>query len=67
MDTTIQTAGKKRRVHTGLSIFLLTLGIVLLIYMIVVEDEPGAVPLALIVAGGTWLAIARFRMRPARL
>lgn len=66
MQTTIQTAGNKRRVHTGLSIFLITLGIALLIYMIIVEDEPGAVPLALIVAGGTWLAISRIRMRPRR-
>lgn len=35
--------------------FLITLtGILLLIFMIIVEDEPGAIPLIMIAAGISW-------------
>ncbi|SFP66091.1 PEP-CTERM protein-sorting domain-containing protein [Parafilimonas terrae] len=43
-----------------LSIFL---GIVLMIYMIKVEDEPGALPLLLIIAGTIWLIINRYQTK----
>ena len=42
---------------------ILGAGVLLLAYMIIVEDEPGAVPLLLIVIGGAWLLIKRFRTR----
>lgn len=61
---TIQHASRKRLVHTALSLLAIALGVALLIYMITVEDEPGAVPLALIAGGIVWLVIARVRMRP---
>jgi hypothetical protein len=51
-------------VHTALSLLVVALGVALLIYMITVEDEPGALPLALIVGGIAWLVIARVRIRP---
>ena len=43
-----------------LSIFL---GIVLMIYMIKVEDEPGAWLLLLIIAGTIWLIISRYQTK----
>jgi hypothetical protein len=44
---------------------LLTLlvGLVLLAYMVIVEDEPGAIPLALVVGGMLWFFVPRFRAR----
>ena len=47
----------------GFSLILLSLGLLLLVYMIVVEDEPGAVPLFLVATGTIWFLIARFRLR----
>src|SRR5262245_9139001 len=55
---------RKLLVHTVLSLLITAIGIALLVYMITVEDEPGAVPLALIALGIAWLVIARLRMRP---
>lgn len=42
---------KKLEIHSLLSILTIVLGTVLLIFMIVVEDEPGAIPLLLIGVG----------------
>ena len=38
-------------------------GLVLLGYMVVVEGEPGALPLALVAIGAVWLVVARRRSR----
>lgn len=42
---------------TWLSILLIFLGFTLLVYMILVEDEPGAIPLAMIIGGVTALSV----------
>ena len=42
-----------------LPVAMILIGIVLLIYMVIVESEPGALPLGLIVFGGVWLFFAR--------
>ena len=62
-DNTIQDASKKARVHTILSALIILIGLVLLIYMIRVESEPGALPLLLIVLGVGWWLITRARRR----
>lgn len=41
-------------------------GLALMGYMIVVEDEPGALPLALLVVGAVWFYLARRRQRHTR-
>jgi hypothetical protein len=64
--STVHPASRKLLVHTLLSLLVIALGIALLIYMITVEDEPGALPLALTLGGIAWLIIARIRMRPRR-
>lgn len=38
-------------------------GLLLLAYMILVEDEPGAVPLLLLFGGAGWLALIKYRLR----
>jgi hypothetical protein len=60
--TAIQGTGRKLVMHTVLAILVIVVGVALLIYMINVEDEPGAVPLLLIALGTGWLVIARVRI-----
>lgn len=45
------------------SLTIAAAGSLLLMYMIVVEDEPGAVPLFLIVSAIAWFIIAGIRYR----
>ncbi len=52
---------EKLRVHKMLSALTIAIGLVLLIYMITVESEPGAIPLLLIVLGTGWHFITRAR------
>jgi hypothetical protein len=52
---------KALNVHTLISLITVVLGVALLIYMISVESEPGAIPLLLIVGGTGWYFISRTR------
>jgi len=54
---------EKHRVHRLLSVLTIVLGVMLLIYMIVVESEPGAIPLLLIAVGTIWFLVLRTRLR----
>lgn len=47
--------------HTLPSLITVVLGIALLIYMISVESEPGAIPLLLILGGTGWYFVSRPR------
>jgi hypothetical protein len=60
---TIENAGSNRKVHALMSVLTVLLGVALLIYMVTVEDEPGAIPLLLIVVGSGWYLITRERFR----
>ena len=60
----VQNMANKRKVHTLLSAAITLVGLLLMIYMIVWEDEPGAVPLLLIAVGIGWFVVTRVRMRP---
>ena len=62
--STTQPASRKLLMHMFFSMLILAIGIALLIYMVTVEDEPGALPLGLIVLGIGWFFIARARLRP---
>jgi len=62
-DNTIENAGSNRKVHALLSALTVLIGVALLIYMVTVEDEPGALPLLLIVVGSGWYLITRNRFR----
>lgn len=47
--------GSSSKSQQWAAVGVLMLGFALLVYMIVVEDEPGAVPLAMIIGGAVWL------------
>ena len=53
----------KSKMSQMVSLVTVFLGIVLLIYMIMVEDEPGALPLLLIVTGVVWFIISRNQIK----
>lgn len=46
-----------------LSALTVVLGVALLVYMVTVESEPGAIPLLLIAAGTGWFLVIRRRAR----
>jgi len=46
-----------------LSILTMLLGIILMVYMIKFEDEPGALPLLLIILGTVWLILNQYRIK----
>ena len=54
---------RKFKMHTLLSVLTTVIGIVLLIFMITVESEPGAIPLLLIATGASWYFITRHKIR----
>ena len=56
----------RARLHTVIAAAILAIGLALVTMMIVVESEPGALPLALVLVGGTWLVVAWLRGRRAR-
>ena len=62
-DNTIQDASKKLKVHALLSRGTLVIGLVLMIFMMYTESEPGALPLLLIVLGTGWYLVTRARIR----
>ncbi|HMB98605.1 MAG TPA: hypothetical protein VKM36_08995 [Balneolaceae bacterium] len=54
---------KKLKISRLLSIITVAIGMLLLTYMILVEDEPGAVPLLLIILGFGGYLITRSKFR----
>jgi len=48
------------------SVLTILFGITLMIYMIKVEDEPGALPLFLIVVGTVWLIINQVQIKKSK-
>jgi len=60
-----RAAFTNRPMQTLLSVLLIIVGVVLLIYMIRVESEPGGVPVLLLAVGVAWLLTTRLRARRA--
>jgi len=60
MNKEISLKSKWSKILSLLTVFL---GFVLLIYMIRVEDEPGALPLLLIITGVGWFIISRNQIK----
>jgi hypothetical protein len=58
-----QEASRRLKIHGLLSVATFVVGVVLLVYMIVVEDEPGALPLLLVAVGIGWFVVTRLRVR----
>ena len=57
----IQNTSEKLKRHTLISVITIAIGVVLMIYMIFVEDEPGGIPLLLIVFGIGGYFVTRVR------
>ncbi len=53
----------KLRLHRRASVLTIVVGVALLIMMVVVESEPGALPLLLIVLGTGWYFVTGARAR----
>lgn len=66
MDKSIEDGDRNRKAHAVLAALTVALGVVLLAYMVVVESEPGAIPLLLIVLGSAWYVVTRRRARSRR-
>ncbi len=60
MNKGISLKNKWSKILSLLTVFL---GFVLLIFMITVEDEPGALPLLLIITGVVWFIISRNQIK----
>ncbi len=60
MKNKIKKSLKINRILSTLTIFL---GAILMIYMIKVEDEPGALPLLLIIIGTVWYIINNYQIK----
>lgn len=50
-----------------LPLVIIGIGVLLTVYMIVFEDEPGGIPLLLIVGGSAWYLMQRARSRLDRM
>ena len=68
-STHIQSNGDKmafkKNIQRILSVILIVFGVLILLYGILVEDEPTAVSLFMISAGILWLFLLRKRSDPA--
>jgi len=54
---------KKRTWQPLIALIILITGFLLLIYMIIVEDEPGAIPLILILSWLGWITKIRLKKK----
>lgn len=54
---------KKLKMHKLISVFTIASGVMVLLYGIIVEDEPTLVALLLIVCGAVWYFVTRARIR----
>lgn len=57
----------KLKMQRLLSILTTIIGMALMIFMIVIEDEPGAIPIALIVIGTGWYFTTRSKIRARQI
>ena len=51
------------RLQSLLALVLIAVGLLLVAFMVVTEDEPGALPLLLVLLGIGWFALTRWRAR----
>ena len=58
---------QKLKVHSILSVVTVVIGVVLMLYMITVEGEPGGIPILLVVFGMGWYFIRGRGLRRADL
>lgn len=62
-DATDSPPRHPSRLQSWLALGLTSIGLVLVAFMVVTEDEPGALPLLLVLLGIGWFALTRWRAR----
>ena len=62
-SSTIEDIMEKLKVQTRLSVLTIAIGLVLMIYKIYADSEPGLIPILLVVLGSGWYFITRARIR----
>lgn len=63
MSTQNKSISQKLKWSRALSIVVTLLGVLLLIYMITVEGEPGGIPLLLILVGLIWFFVNQYQIK----
>ncbi len=58
-----KAVGQNLKLSKALSLLTVIMGVILLVYMIVFEDEPGALPLFLVVTGIVWFIVNQYRIK----
>ncbi len=53
----------KLMIQRMLSVIMIALGFTLMVLMIVVEDEPGGIPVLMIITGTIWFFITQSRIK----
>jgi hypothetical protein len=54
---------KKFKTQTLISLLVIGIGILLMVFKIYADSEPGAIPLFMILAGAVWYFIIRIQLR----
>lgn len=55
--------GNKFQTQKIIALFVAIIGLVLLVFMIVIEDEPGAIPLGMILVGSIWFILINKKLK----
>lgn len=55
--------GNKFQIQKITALFVAIIGLVLLVFMIVIEDEPGAIPLGMILVGSIWFILINRKLK----
>ena len=61
------SGSNKLEMNKDLPIIITVIGTLLMVFMIVVEDEPGAIPLLFILTGTGWYHFSRSRVRKRQM
>jgi hypothetical protein len=54
---------KRLKIHKTISTIITAIGIILILFMIIVEGELGALPLLLLIGGSIWLLITNYLIK----
>lgn len=54
---------KKEQSLTGIPLLILVLGLLLMVFKIYADSEPGALPLLLVLVGSVWYIARRIQLR----
>lgn len=62
-----KNTSQKQKAYKIFSIAIILIGVILITYMMKIEDEPGALPLFLIVIGISWFITNQIKIRNQRI